>query len=198
MIKPLPPPRRHRPLAQATPPQPAPTLAHPPVSEGIDAVTAWVNQVNLAQMSAQDKSKKAVALQALITAFGRVRTVAKDIELLLRAREQRDAVPANVAAAPSPPSDTLALPLWHAFELARLIKLVADAAELAADDVKALQKRIKHHVAGVTVRDTGAVDEFKRRHRISNVADAVASFELVDGPGVADGDARDVMLDSLL
>jgi hypothetical protein len=142
-------------------------------------VTAWVNQVNLAQMSAQDKSKKAVALQALISAFGRVRTVAKDIELLLRAREQRDAVPANVAAAPSPPQDTLALPLWHAFELARLIKLVADTAELAADDVKALQKRIKHHVAGVTVRDTGAVDEFKRRHRISNVADAVASYEQV-------------------
>ena len=179
MIRPLPPPRRHRPLAQAAPPQPAPTLAHPPVSEGIDAVTAWVNQVNLAQMSAQDKSKKAVALQALITAFGRVRTVAKDIELLLRAREQRDAVPANVAAAPSPPADTLALPLWHAFELARLIKLVADAAELAADDVKALQKRIKHHVAGVTVRDTGAVDEFKRRHRISNIADAVATYEQV-------------------
>ena len=49
-------------------------MAHPPVSEGIDAVTAWVNQVNLAQMSAQDKSKKAVALQALISAFGRVRT----------------------------------------------------------------------------------------------------------------------------
>ena len=178
MIKPLPPPRRPRPLVSSSP-QPAPLLAHPPVSEGIDAVTAWVNQVNLAQMSAQDKSKKAVALQALISAFGRVRNVAKDIELLLRAREQRDAVPANVAAAPSPPSDTLALPLWHAFELARLIKLVADTAELAADDVKALQKRIKHHVAGVTVRDTGAVDEFKRRHRISNVADAVASYEQV-------------------
>lgn len=178
-LQPLPPPRRPKALTANVPSVPAPVHPHPPVSEGIDAVTAWVNQVNLAQMSAQDKSRKAAALQTLITSFGRVRSTAKEIELLLRAREQREAVPANVAAQPSPPQDTLALPLWHAFELARLIKLVADAQEIGADDLAALKKRIRHHVAGVTVRDTGVVDEFKRKHRIGNVADAVASFEQV-------------------
>lgn len=178
-LQPLPPPRRPKTLTTNVPSVPAPAHPHPPVSEGIDAVTAWVNQVNLAQMSAQDKSRKAAALQTLITSFGRVRSTAKEIELLLRAREQREAVPANVAAQPSPPQDTLALPLWHAFELARLIKLVADAQEIGTDDLAALKKRIRHHVAGVTVRDTSIVDEFKRKHRISNVADAVASFEQV-------------------
>lgn len=200
-------PRRRRPIPVAPTQQQRPVAAaaatpQPPISQGVDAVVAWLNDVNLAMMAEVETASPSLknkhkALQLLITAFGRCRAVARDVELLLRAREQRDGVAAAVAyQAEAPIQDPVATPLWHALELARLVKLVADAAEVDKDDVAAIQTRIKHHVAGVTVRETGLTAEFKRRHRIgSDVAGAVEGYAQVQAQlekeALTAGDAED-------
>lgn len=185
------PPRRRQPVvanrtsthstsAHATPSTPPPPP--PPIAEGVDAVTAWLNKVNLGLMDlATTQPHKHKALQALISAFGRCRSVARDVALLLQAREQRDKVPAAPAYGDTAPiDDGLALPLWHALELVRLAYLVACANEVDKDDVANIQTRIKHHVAGVTVRESGVTADFKRRHRIgADVASAVEGYAAI-------------------
>ncbi len=200
-------PRRRRPATttQLTSPTIKPALtptAPPPISQGVDAVVAWLNKVNLSSMElTTTQPQKHKALQLLIAAFGRCRAVARDVELLLRARQQRDGVAVDVAYAEAAPiDDALAMPLFHALEIIRLTHLVAAAPELDKDDVAAIQQRIKHHVAGVTVREAGLTAEFKRRHRIgSDVAKAVDSYAQVQAQLekelLTQGDAEDARLD---
>jgi len=177
-------PPRRRPTAIKSPASTSAPLdlSPPPIAEGVDAVVGWINRLNLQTIDlAQHQPQKHKALQALVAAFGRCRATARDVALLLQAREQRDRVPAAGAYATEPPlSDGLAMPLWHAFELVRLLYLVAQAPDVDKDDVAAIQTRIRHHVAGVTVREADATADFKRRHRIgSDVAGAVAGYFMV-------------------
>ena len=168
-----------RPPQDTVPPPPPPP---PPIQDGVDAVIQWLNKINLVAMeTAQQQPHKHKALQALIAAFGRCRAVARDVALLLRAREQRDKIPAAPAYGDTAPvADSLAMPLWHAMELVRLAYLVVSASEVDKDDVANIQTRIKHHVAGVTVREAGVTADFKRRHRIgSDVAGAVEGYAQV-------------------
>lgn len=182
-------PRRRRAVAtsstiapQPTPTSATPTLPPPPIRQGVDAVVAWLSRVNMATMDlAAQQPYKHKALQTLTAAFGRCRAVARDVELLLKAREQRD----GIAAAPAyeeaaPLDDAQATPLWGAFEIARLIGLVLAAPELDKDDVAVIASRAKHYVALVTVREASATADFKRRHKIgSDVAGAVEGYAQV-------------------
>lgn len=116
----------------------------------------------------------------LIAAFGRVKGPARDVELLLRAREQREALPSAPAFGAEPPrEDLVAMPLWHAMEVARLAALVHSQPELDDEDVEAVRQRLQVHVAGVQVREAGETSAFKRRHRIGG-----------DVQGAVDGYAR--------
>lgn len=196
-------PRRRRPAAvtatTSTPHQPQ-HLPAPPIPQGVDAVVAWLNEVNLVSLaSADDPAQKHrhKALQTLVSAFSRCRAVARDVELLLKAREQREDISAVAAyGVEAPIQDQLALPLFHAFEVVRLIDLVLNASTIDADDVRSLQARVRHHVAGVTVRESGLTAEFKRRHRIGNdVAGAVEDYAQVQAQlekeALTAGDAED-------
>lgn len=182
-------PRRRRAVATnatiSTPPTPAPlpTLPPPPVRQGVDAVVAWLARVNMATMDlAAQQPHKHKALSTLVQAFGRCRAVARDVELLLKAREQRD----GVAAAPAyeeaaPIDDASAMPLWSTFELARLIALVLAAPELDKDDAAAVAVRAKHYVGLVTIRESSQTADFKRRHKIgADVAGAVEGYAKVE------------------
>lgn len=197
-------PRRRRPAtttpahAATTAPTPTPPLPPPPIRQGVDAVVQWLNRVNVATMDlAATSPHKHKALQLLVAAFGRCRAVARDVELLLRAREQRD----GIAAAPAyddaaPLDDALATPLWASLELVRLCHLVLQSPELDKDDVAAVQTRIRHYVAAVTVRESAATADFKRRHRIgSDVASAVDNYAQVQAQlekeRLTAGDAED-------
>jgi len=180
-------PRRRRNVAVTTTsaPQATPTtvnLPSPPITQGVDAVVAWLNRVNMATMElASSAPLKHKALQSLIAAFGRCRAVARDVELLLRAREQRDGVAAAVGYEEAyPDADQLAVPLWASMELIRLAQLVLAAPELDREDVTSIANRVKHYVALVTVRESAATADFKRRHRIgSDVAGAVEGYAQV-------------------
>jgi predicted phage terminase large subunit-like protein len=194
------PPRRRPTAIKANPTQAATPLDlnPPPITEGVDAVVGWINRLNLQTIDlAQHQPQKHKALQALVAAFGRCRATARDVALLLQAREQRDRIAAAGAYATEPPlDDGLAMPLWHAFELVRLIYLVAQALDVDKDDVAAIQTRIRHHVAGVTVREADATADFKRRHRIgSDVAGAVAGYAQIQAQlekeALTAGDAED-------
>ena len=194
------PPRRRPTAIKAAPASPAAPLdlSPPPIAEGVDAVVGWINRLNLQTIDlAQHQPQKHKALQALVAAFGRCRATARDVALLLQAREQRDRVPAAGAYATEPPlTDGLAMPLWHAFELVRLIYLVAQAPDVDKEDVAAIQTRIRHHVSGVTVREADAAADFKRRHRIgSDVAGAVAGYAQIQAQlekeALTAGDAED-------
>ena len=174
---------------------PAFKVTAPPL-HSVDAVVEWLNQINLQSLAIADTAPmKHKALQVLIAAFGRCRAAARDVELLLRAREQREGIPATMGEQ-APLSDPLAMPLWHSYELARLIKLVADADDLDKDDVKSIQTRIKHHVAGVQVREAGVSEALKRKHRLgSNVAAAVEGYAAIQAQlekeALTAGDALD-------
>lgn len=198
-------PPRRRPTAIKANPTQAPTpldLSPPPIAEGVDAVVGWINRLNLQTIDlAQHQPQKHKALQTLVAAFGRCRATARDVALLLQAREQRDRVPAAGAYATEPPlTDGLAMPLWHAFELVRLLYLVAQAPDVDKEDVAAIQTRIRHHVSGVTVREADATADFKRRHRIgSDVAGAVAGYAQIQAQlekeALTAGDAEDARSD---
>lgn len=194
------PPRRRPTAIKSVPTSTAAPLdlSPPPIAEGVDAVVGWINRLNLQTIDlAQHQPQKHKALQALVAAFGRCRATARDVALLLQAREQRDRVPAAGAYATEPPlTDSLAMPLWHAFELVRLLYLVAQAPDVDKEDVAAIQTRIRHHVSGVTVREADATAEFKRRHRIgSDVAGAVAGYAQIQAQlekeALTAGDAED-------
>lgn len=181
------------------------TLRPPPIPQGVDAVVAWVGEVNLAAMAETPTTptlrNKHRAVQQLISAFGRVKAAARDVELVLRAREQREGKEAGGAYHDDAPvGDAVAMPLWHAMELARLLHLVTTAAGMDKDDVDAVAARIRHHVAGVTVREQGWTSDFKRRHKIgSDVAGAVAGYAAVqaqlEAEALTQGDAEDAALD---
>lgn len=176
--------------------QPVPFRISAPPLHSVDAVVEWLNQINLQSLAIADSQPlKHKALQALIAAFGRCRAPARDVEMLLRAREQREGIPAAVGEH-APLSDALAMPLWHSYELARLVKLVADADDLDKDDVKSIQTRIKHHVAGVQVREAGVSEALKRKHKLgSNVAAAVEGYAAIQAQlekeALTAGDALD-------
>lgn len=196
-------PRRRRAasaITTSTPP-PRPTYPEPPILKGVDAVVAWVNQINLGVMtetaSTPDARNRHKALQALVSALGRCRSVARDVELLLRAREQREGVGCGAAYADAAPQDdAMSYPLWSFNQLAALCKLVADCDGLDSDDLQRVMDRLKHHVAGVTVRESGETAAFKRRHRIgADVAGAVESYAQVqqqlEKESLTQGDAED-------
>ena len=171
-------PRRRRPVEL---PRPAPLspVREPPVEAGVDAVVAWVNDLNLRLLAeGEQQTPKRRALQQLVSAFGRVKGIARDVELLLKAREQREKRPAAPAYGRAcPADDLLAVPLWHALEIVRLAKLVCDHAELDDEDVEQVKLRLQGHVAGVQVREAGETAAFKRRHRIgADVQGAVEGF----------------------
>ena len=198
------PPRRRPTTIKATPASTSAPLdlSPPPIVEGVDAIVGWINRLNLQTIDlAQHQPQKHKALQALVAAFGRCRATARDVALLLQAREQRDRVPVAGAYATEPPlTDGLAMPLWHAFELVRLLYLVAQAPDVDKEDVAAIQTRIRHHVSGVTVREADATADFKRRHRIgSDVAGAVAGYAQIQAQlekeALTAGDAEDARSD---
>lgn len=197
-------PRRRRNVAasttHSTSPAPPTTLnlPSPPIAQGVDAVVGWLNRVNMATMElATTQPHKHKALQQLIAAFGRCRAVARDVELLLRAREQRDGVAAAVGYDEAyPDADQLAVPLWASMELIRLVQLVLAAPELDKEDVASISLRSKHYVALVTVRESAATADFKRRHKIgSDVAGAVEGYAQVQAQlekeALTAGDAED-------
>lgn len=197
-------PRRRRNVAVSTThstsaPQTATlNLPSPPIAQGVDAVVGWLNRVNMATMElATTQPHKHKALQQLIAAFGRCRAVARDVELLLRAREQRDGVAAAVGYDEAyPDADQLAVPLWASMELIRLVQLVLAAPELDKEDVASISLRSKHYVALVTVRESAATADFKRRHKIgSDVAGAVEGYAQVQAQlekeALTAGDAED-------
>lgn len=157
------------------------SLGPPPTERGWDAVLAWVGDVNLIlleEVQQDPLSPRLRCLQAIISAIGRVRRTAGDVELSLVAREQREDTPwRDLVSGTSPPGDLLALPLWHAHQIAALLWDVARAADFGEDAAPVAASRCRAHVDGVAVRERGTGDELKYRHRIRDVGRAVRDHE---------------------
>jgi len=179
-------PRRRRQIAVAAPQQqqiaPPPTLPPPPITQGVDAVVEWFGRLNLHLLGdAAPTGHKLKTLQTVLSSFSRVRSPARDVEMILRARQQREGY--SFAAAygdEAPVTDAQALPLWHAMEIARLAQLVLTSSLVDAEDYRNVSARLKHHVAGVQVREVAETTAFKRRHKIgADVAGAVEGYAAV-------------------
>lgn len=180
-------PRRRRQIAVAAPqqqtatPQP-PTLPPPPITQGVDAVVEWFGRLNLHLLGDNAPTgHKLKTLQTVLSSFSRVRSPAREVEMILKARQQREGVSYALAYADEAPvSDAQALPLWHAMEIARLAQLVSASSLVDAEDYRNVSARLKHHVAGVQVREVAETTAFKRRHKIgADVAGAVEGYAAV-------------------
>lgn len=178
-------PRRRRqltataPQQQTTTPTQPPTLPPPPITQGVDAVVEWFGRLNLHLLGdAAPTGHKLKTLQAVLSSFSRVRSPARDVEMILKARQQREGVSYALAYADEAPvTDAQALPLWHAMEIARLAQLVLASTLVDAEDYRNVSARLKHHVAGVQVREVAETTAFKRRHKIgTDVAGAVEGY----------------------
>lgn len=184
MTKIQPMPRRRRQLTAApqtatTPTPPSPTLSPPPITQGVDAVVEWFGRLNLHLLGdAAPTGHKLKTLQTVLSSFSRVRSPARDVEMILKARQQREGVSYALAYADEAPvTDAQALPLWHAMEIARLAQLVLASSLVDAEDYRNVSARLKHHVAGVQVREVAETTAFKRRHKIgADVAGAVEGY----------------------
>lgn len=194
-------PRRRHAAATTTTVSPSRApMPTPPLRQGVDAVVAWINRLNLATMAetatTDDQRRRHKALQQLIAAVGRCRSVARDVELLLLARQQREGVGVEAVYLDDVPDDAMSQPLYNFNRIAALCHLVAECDGLDADDLDKVTTRLRHHVAGVTVRESGETAAFKRRHRIgSDVAGAVENYAVVqqqlEKEALTDADAVD-------
>lgn len=148
-------------------------IASPPIDRGWDAVVAWTNELNtraLQELGRNDpQAPRARTVRALVAAVGRVKAAAGSVEETLRAREIKDGIPSTIAAqADAPVADLVALPLWCAFELARLLHSVATAPAFDEEHAGAAKARAAQLVAGVSVRETAETEAFKRHHGIKD------------------------------
>lgn len=199
-------PRRRRQIAVAAPQQqqttPPPLLPPPPITQGVDAVVEWFGRLNLHLLGdAAPTGHKLKTLQTVLSSFSRVRSPARDVEMILKARQQREGVSYALAYADEAPvTDAQALPLWHAMEIARLAQLVLTSSLVDAEDYRNVSARLKHHVAGVQVREVAETTAFKRRHKIgADVAGAVEGYAAVQAELEAEqltaGDAERARVD---
>jgi len=195
-------PRRRRqltataPSPTSTPTPQSPTLPPPPITQGVDAVVEWFGRLNLHLLGdAAPTGHKLKTLQTVLSSFSRVRSPARDVEMILKARQQREGVSYALAYADEAPvTDAQALPLWHAMEIARLAQLVLASSLVDAEDYRNVSARLKHHVAGVQVREVAETTAFKRRHKIgADVAGAVEGYAQIqaelDRQSLTAGDA---------
>jgi predicted phage terminase large subunit-like protein len=145
----------------------------PPVATGWDACVEWAGALTLRLLQAAESPRVAV-LRDLLNAISTAKRVGTDVETALRAREQREGVPAAAAREPQPPEDdAMALPLWHAFALCRLAYDAASAAGVTDQIASAYRARAKTHVAGLRVRELASTKALQERHKIRDLRAAV-------------------------
>lgn len=170
----------------------------PPIDRGWDAVVAWANAIGRLlpdELERDPDSQRLKALRDLVGAIAQVKAAAQQVEATLRARELKDGIPAALAVGELAPDDLVALPLWHAVELARLAWRVASARTFDADDAKSTRERMRSLRAGVAVRESAETEAFMRHHGIRDagrlVRDASAATATI---GDAELDAQDDLL----
>lgn len=193
-------PRKAKPLPTTQIPDQPTQVGPPPAADGLDAVAAYVGTLNLLAMTeARSPAAKLRqrALQQIVVAFGRCRPAAAEAELLCRARLQREDVGYDAALEAAPPKDPLALPLWHALSVARLGQVVAEAAAIDEADLAALSARLRAHAAAGAAKQSGAIGDFKRRHKIGgDVAAAVEGYAAVEAQLAAEALTADDAADA--
>lgn len=159
----------------------------PPIDRGWDAVVAWANAIGRLlpnEIERDPDSLRLRMLRDLVGAIAAVKAAAGSVEATLKARELKDGIPAALAIGELPPDDLVALPLWHAVELARLTWRIASAPRVTPDDVRSARERMRSLRTGVAVRESAETDAFLRHHGIRDagrlVRDASAA-QLIPG-----------------
>ena len=151
-------------------------VGEPPVEQGCDAISEWLNDVNSTVGRAIDADFpdqiKIRVLQTMLKAATRAKNKenAPHRERLLQARELREGVPyrAEVVGL-EPPEDVQALPLWWYFRLCRLIHDAAHVAEMSDDMARKYRSLCDAAQAGLYLREQHKTEAFLEEHGIKDV-----------------------------
>lgn len=158
---------------------------------GVDDLTLWFNEaaIGLRESAAEYPTCSRVrSLQALLSAWGRVKGAAVRVETVLKARKIREGEGYELGE--EPPDDPMVLPLWHAHRLAVLFAGVAGAEDFGEEDGRSIAALLKVHTAGVSTRETAETESFMRQHGIKDPADVVRRSETEFQPGPREENAQ--------
>lgn len=158
---------------------------------GVDDLTLWFNEaaIGLRESAAEYPTCARVrSLQALLSAWGRVKGAAVRVETVLKARKIREGEGYELGE--EPPDDPMVLPLWHAHRLAVLFAGVAGAEDFGEEDGRSIAALLKVHTAGVSTRETAETESFMRQHGIKDPADVVRRSETEFRPGPREESAQ--------